>query len=377
MTTSATIRGGRSVTWTRDNIISALRRYADLYGEGFTSAAFSPSAAKWRDEPELIERYYAGDANGDPWPSLNAVKDHFGGSFNAARVAAGFEANKPGPHKQRRGAGLHKPIRDVSHVGATRTIYIEKAEEHTLRELDKLRAKVARLTDALDRARATKPKVKTKTKTKTKVVRVADEAALARARDRAAKAVERVEVKLAELRGELATARSQAKEARESTVRIAARLERAEATIHELRGERRELVDAARRADLAEDVARRELADINEQLAELRGKTKVIVKDAPEQAEIDAARASARVANERAAKAERDYFELAAAVKGEPRRLSGAEIAELRAKGPSGPAVLAKALEQLARARRSNNPTALHGALSAVMSAAATWRERL
>lgn len=81
-------RGGRQGTWTRETIIKALRRYAALYGDDFTAAAFSPSTAKWRDNgEEIIDRYYEGDPEtGAAWPSLNAIKTHApGASFNAAR----------------------------------------------------------------------------------------------------------------------------------------------------------------------------------------------------------------------------------------------------------------------------------------------------
>ncbi|UTI63546.1 hypothetical protein NBH00_19655 [Paraconexibacter antarcticus] len=66
-----------------------------------------------------------------------------------------------------------------------------------------------------------------------------------------------------------------------------------------------------------------------------------------------------------------------AAVKGEPRRLTPAELEDLRATGPAGPAVMAKALGDLAAARRCGNPTALREALSRVARAAVTWQERL
>lgn len=389
MTSSATqARGGRQATWTRDNIIDALRRYAALYGDDFTASAFSPSTAKWRDEPEAVERYYAGDAEGNPWPSLNAVKQHFDGSFNAAREAAGLAPNKPGPGRRgRRKNGEHKPIRDVSHIGATRTVYVEKTTDTAKKEIASLRSKVARLEAQVERLRdaaPAKPVRVVKTKTKTKTVRVTDDRAVERAREKAARTVERAEAKLAEVREALDAARAESREARDVTTRLAARLERAEATIHSLRDERRELKDAARKSELAEDVARRELAEALAEAERLRNSTRVVVKDAPEQAAIDAALAEARdargiahSANERAARAERDYLELAAAVKGEPRRLSRAEIAELKAKGPAGPAVLAQALADLAKARKSNNPVLLRAALGAVMSAAATWQDRL
>jgi hypothetical protein len=89
-----------------------------------------------------------------------------------------------------------------------------------------------------------------------------------------------------------------------------------------------------------------------------------------------AATAAARDAEERAAAAERRARELAVLVCGESRRLTGEELAALRAGGASGPAVLAAALRELGRARASGNGPALDAALTAIASAAVRWRDR-
>jgi hypothetical protein len=94
-------------------------------------------------------------------------------------------------------------------------------------------------------------------------------------------------------------------------------------------------------------------------------------------AEAADARLQADRARIREAAAERELRATVAAVKGEPRRLTPAELEDLRATGPAGPAVMAKALSDLATARRTNNPTALREALSSVARAAVTWQERL
>jgi hypothetical protein len=82
-------------------------------------------------------------------------------------------------------------------------------------------------------------------------------------------------------------------------------------------------------------------------------------------------------AEERAAVAERRARELAVLVCGEARRLTQPELDALREGGPSGPAVLAAALRELARARASGNGPALDAALGALASAAVRWRDRL
>ncbi len=90
-----------------------------------------------------------------------------------------------------------------------------------------------------------------------------------------------------------------------------------------------------------------------------------------------AAWAATREAEARAAEAERRARELAALVCGEQRRLTPGELAELRAGGPSGPAVLASALKSLGRARSTGDRVALAAALGALASAAVRWRDRL
>lgn len=382
MTPSATkARGGRQATWTRDTIIEALRRYAALYGPDFTAAAFSPSTAKWRDEPqETIDRYYDGDPDtGAAWPSLNAIKSHTGGSFNEARKLAGLPANKPGSKK--RGAGEHRPVRDVSHAKATRTVYVEKPDSATTAALHRAEAKIERLERALLQAseRARVERVTT-TKTKTKVIRerVVDERAVARERAR----TERAESAAMALRGALDVAGAEVKEARTAATKAASRLERSEATVSELREERRALKADLKRA-LDEGTALTvELAAARDEIAaERRRQATVIVKDAPEQdvvdaavAEADRAREAVHAAEVRAAAAEREYMALASAVTGEPRKLSRGEINELRSNGPAGRAVLAEALKTLAKAK---NPTAQAAALTEVAAAAVSWKERL
>src|SRR3954453_8440117 len=107
MTPAARAVGGQKV-WTRDRIIQELRDYAELYGPDFTTAAFNPSVAKWRDDPESRERYLKGNPKtGEPWPALNTIRKMFGG-FNAARVAAGLQPNTPGPSPARPQRAHHK-----------------------------------------------------------------------------------------------------------------------------------------------------------------------------------------------------------------------------------------------------------------------------
>lgn len=147
--------------WTRERVIQALQDYAEVYGPYFTAAAFSPSTAKWRDELELVDRYRKGNPlhGNKPWPSLNAIKDKFDGSFNTARVAAGLEPNRPGPSRfhQKRPAGKHAPnrvIRDrVIVLPPKKSLDALKRADRAEARAGKAEREVARLTSELEKAR--------------------------------------------------------------------------------------------------------------------------------------------------------------------------------------------------------------------------------
>src|ERR671929_2330526 len=103
MPPSASTAGGRRVTrWTREAIIEHIRAWDAQYGEPPCSADWNPSLARWRAQEWRAERYREGT-----WPSTNAVKRPFGGSFDAAVRAAGLEPHRPGP--RRRASGPSRP----------------------------------------------------------------------------------------------------------------------------------------------------------------------------------------------------------------------------------------------------------------------------
>src|SRR4051812_14924019 len=102
MAPSAQTAGGRRVRrWTRETIIEKIREWDARYGEPPCSADWNPSLARWRAQEWRIERYQDGE-----WPSTNAVKRPFGGSFDAAVRAAGLVPHRPDP---RRAAGAARP----------------------------------------------------------------------------------------------------------------------------------------------------------------------------------------------------------------------------------------------------------------------------
>src|SRR5215213_5232223 len=99
---SANTAGGRRVTrWTRELIIEKILEWDARYGEPPCSADWNPSLARWRAQEWRAERYREG-----VWPSTNAAKRPFGGSFDAAVRAAGLEPHRPGPRRQ---AGTARP----------------------------------------------------------------------------------------------------------------------------------------------------------------------------------------------------------------------------------------------------------------------------
>src|SRR5918992_533639 len=104
MTPSAGVAGGRRVTrWSREEIIEKIRDWNDRYGEPPCSADWNPSLARWRAQEWRAERYREG-----VWPSTNAAKRPFEGSFDAAVRAAGLEPHRPGP--RRRLPGEARPV---------------------------------------------------------------------------------------------------------------------------------------------------------------------------------------------------------------------------------------------------------------------------
>src|SRR6478672_8524484 len=120
MAPSAETAGGRRVRrWSRETIIAKILEWEARYGEPPGSADWNPSLARWRAQEWRAERYRDG-----AWPSTNAVKRPFGGSFDAAVRAAGFAPARPGP---RRAAGLARPDVEPRAPLAPREVEDERA----------------------------------------------------------------------------------------------------------------------------------------------------------------------------------------------------------------------------------------------------------
>ena len=384
-------RTGRGAGWDRDSIIIAIREWVATYGEPPRAADWNPSSAKWSGQLWRVERYRAGRADGSPWPALNSAKRPFGGSLNAAVAAAGFEPAKPGPRRRCDVDPEQAHRTEMSPEGrAMVAASLAQAREAERRvavleaKLDRVGDRALRLVAERDAARrARRPEARPAVRTKVVAERVVDDAALSRAKRRVAAVEAKAATTVRDAREQIAVARMDAAEARTAAKRMAAKLERAEATIGTLRGERRECKLAAERSADELVAVQRTLDRVREQ-AERAPEVVTVREEAPETAAIRAAAAGAardgRAAADaelRAARAERELRETVAAVRGEARKLTAVELAELRRDGPAGPAVMAEALKALAAARRTSNPTRMRDALRRVAQAAVSWQERI
>ena len=144
MTPSAETAGGRRTIrrWSRETIIEKILAWNDRYGEPPCSADWNPSLARWRAQDWRAERYREG-----VWPSTNAAKRPFGGSFDAAIRAAGLEPHKPGP--RRRAAGLARPDVEQRAPLAPRSV-----DDELLAAADRVREAEARAASLERAARA-------------------------------------------------------------------------------------------------------------------------------------------------------------------------------------------------------------------------------
>lgn len=387
MTPFAKVADGRQAgALTRDDIIKALREYAELYGDSFTQSAFSPASAKRNGRPDLVEIYYKGRPDGSRWPSLNGIKKHFDGSWNDARAAAGFGPNSTGPARGRRKAGEAEPIFNVRE----RVVVIpnEKLKE-ARRRIGRLEdraarqhARIERLVDELDRVKRDRPVVERlvprarKPRTITKKIKVPDEKAerlAARLRDRLAEANARagaIEDQLKAEKRDHATARR--------------RIQRLEDAQDAVRAQAVDAQDLVREADRDRDRANIRLGVADSKIDELVGELEAAreqllgAEEAAVASElVRAADRRAKDAEIRAARAEREMAEQASAITGELRRLTPAELAHLRSNGPAGEKVFGRALEQLMKARRIGGKEPQRAAILEVMRAGATWLDRL
>src|SRR4051794_38809244 len=386
---SANTAGGRRVTrWTRETIIEKILEWNARFGEPPCSADWNPSLARWRAQEWRIERYQQGN-----WPSTNAAKRPFAGSFDAAVRAAGLEPHRSGP--RRRPAGVARPAVEQRGPQAPRSVddaLLEAADrvrlmERRVAELERAVAAAERradraedlLGDARTRARRAGERVRRAQNARERVQVVEREAG------------EQVDMLTADANARVRAAydQAQAAVADPHEARRAAHAAEARAADAQARAETAERLLAA--AESANAVTAGRLRDVHEAgssapseaIASRRKPAEPDVGEAVTSAQREAvaaasaAMAAARAAEARAAEAERRARELATLVCGEPRQLTRDELARLRGRGPTGPAVMANALRTLHKARAAGDRRALTDALGDVASAAVGWRDRL
>ena len=243
MDPSAKNAGGRRVTrWTRELIIEKIREWDARYGEPPCSADWNPSLARWRAQEWRAQRYREG-----VWPSTNAAKRPFAGSFDAAVRAAGLEPHRPGPKR----AGATPPRRPVEpRDDLAEALERARAAEERVVELERGllfaegRAERAEAKVGESRRRVRRAGDKRRDRDRVRVVR----------RDPRTDALERAEVLVADAEARVRAAEDQAE---------AAALDAAEA--------RRETAKARRRArELSALIAEDQRRLTGGELAELR-----------------------------------------------------------------------------------------------------------
>ena len=229
MTPSAKTADGRRVRrWTRELIIEKILEWEARYGEPPCSADWNPSLARWRAQEWRAERYREG-----LWPSTNAAKRPFGGSFDAAIIAAGLEPRRPGP--KRRAAGAATP--DIEQ----RTADAPRADVDTEDKLTAALARIAALERALLVAEGRAERAEAKVgEARRRARRASDQAGRARhARDRVRVARPDARMRTLERVEELIS---------DADARVRAADDQAEAAVRDAAEARRETVAAERRA---------------------------------------------------------------------------------------------------------------------------------
>ncbi|WP_205695851.1 hypothetical protein [Conexibacter sp. SYSU D00693] len=96
----------QGTTFTREEILDAIRRWAELHGGPPASDDWDPARARRQGKPWRAELFHAGT-----WPSVRMVRRQFA-TFGAALEAAGFPATRTGKGKPRL-AGRDEVLRAI------------------------------------------------------------------------------------------------------------------------------------------------------------------------------------------------------------------------------------------------------------------------
>ena len=92
--------GRYRVVWTRREILDAIRRWSELYGEPPTMADWDPYRARRIGQAWRVARYDAGE-----WPSVKSVRSHFG-RLSDAVASAGLVPRRQGQQRAHATAAL-------------------------------------------------------------------------------------------------------------------------------------------------------------------------------------------------------------------------------------------------------------------------------
>ncbi len=382
-------RSGGPLARSRNWYLEAGREYVRRYGASeLTASAFNPAAAKRNGRPDLVERYYAAREDGTIWPSLNAIKLNFDGSFNEYRRALGLPKNKVGGLKRRR-PGEAEPILHVRErrvvEGGASTIWLK-------RQLDKAERRAERLAEQLD-AEKSKPQPEPKlvdlaTPKETELRRrLADEKHRRKEVQRELhNAIRR------ESRARASANRSLNRRTDDSALkevdRLTDRLAEAEDRLRDRKPTstpKTVTKTVTRTVKVQDELLLRKVARTEEQVTELRSalsRSELALDEAKDrlavirQSALTEAAASQRVrsAERRVAELETQLIKQTEILVGEHRLLRSDEVDALRNTGPAGRAVFAAMIKRVAHAEGKG---ATKTALWDVIAAARNWIDRL
>jgi hypothetical protein len=109
---------------TPDEILAAIRRWNELYGEPPSMTDWDPYRARERGQEWRIERYRSGC-----WPSVKSVRNHFGRLSNAI-AAAGLVPREQGQRRARSELALDDET--LAHLAYLRDLHARRPMEEVL-----------------------------------------------------------------------------------------------------------------------------------------------------------------------------------------------------------------------------------------------------
>ena len=131
-------RGRRSARLSAAEIVAAIRRWHELYGEPPAMADWDPYRARQVGQEWRIARYDAGD-----WPSVKSVRNHFG-RLSDAVAAAGLVPRYQGQQRVHEDAALSEEV--MLHLAYLRALNERRVTNASLaeavREVSRARASI-------------------------------------------------------------------------------------------------------------------------------------------------------------------------------------------------------------------------------------------